>query len=99
MNAVNQAHLLASQLLAHNLEDVKVTSIKDALERVKREDHTLSILLAECLRIAKDEGCTEMYQGARSMLWAYCYSMELNGVGVMAALNRAIDEMYMGVAA
>lgn len=99
MNAVNKAHLLAAQLLAHGLENVSLADVKASLAC-----RTAMVAAAADLvvKIGIDEGCQEMHSGAMRVLTVVT---EASGMDIHAQrvlihyVDAQINAAYMGVPA
>ena len=95
MNAVNKAHLLAAQLLAHGLENVSLADVKASLSCRTAMVAAVADLV---VKIGIDEGCQEMHSGAEKALYAVigASGMDYNQSAVLihyvdAQINAAYD--------
>jgi hypothetical protein len=94
MNAVNKAHLLAAQLLAHGLENVSLADVKASLA-CRAEMVTAAADMA--VKVGMADGCQESYYGAKRIAYAVAKAAGLDPAArheVMASIDARIDAAY-----
>jgi hypothetical protein len=96
MNQANKAHLLAAQLLAHNLEGVPFPRIKAALELEAKASKAAAIMFKHCIDLAINVGCQEEYEAATDTLYIYYRAMGWDVAKLVHNLNETVGALYMG---